>query len=53
MDQLVSIEPSEFEIILIWQMAFIGFSLAKLNKEKWVERLGFVPLLFALWMTVH
>ncbi len=52
MEPLISLEPSKFEICLIWQMAFMGFAIAQLNKQKWVERIGLAPLVFALWVTI-
>tara|TARA_B100000700_G_C14310680_1_gene519096 strand:- start:118 stop:279 length:162 start_codon:yes stop_codon:yes gene_type:complete len=51
MEPLISLEPSTFQIVLIWQIAFIGFALAQLNKQRWVERAGLIPLITALWMT--
>ena len=41
-----------FLLVLVWQIAFVAFALAQLNKQKWVERAGFLPLLLAFWMTV-
>ena len=47
----MSLDPSRFEVALIWEMAFVGFALAQLNKQKWLERAGFGPLIIALWIT--
>ncbi len=52
MEPLLSLEPTQFEIALIWQIAFVGFALAQLNKQKWVERVGLLPFIIALWITI-
>ena len=50
MEPLRSLEPSQFEIAVIWQLAFIGVALAQLNKKKLINLLGLGPFIIALWI---